>query len=162
MRVPTARVKSPTGGFITINASDLAEHHELHEVQAPGFVDPRAKPADDAEADVRTAAIGFVERMMAAHHDMILESYRELPASERLSHIGEAAESMQGELLRRSEERARQHDEADREASAEAGKTLRVAKGPRGLWFVMRGIERLHPGYAQEAEAQAAMAGLTA
>lgn len=168
MRVPTVRVKSPSGGFMTINAADFGEHHELHDVQAEDFVHPhdlRSREVKatggvtDPEAEVRIAAAGFVERMMAAKHDMILESYRELPAAERLSHIGEAADEMQAALDRRSAERTRQYEEAEREqAASDAAGDLRVARGPRGLWYVMRGDERLSVGHPTEDAANAAKA----
>lgn len=135
MRLPTARVKSGAG-FITINAADLADHHELHEEQAPGFVDPRVEAADPESSDdaVHAAYVAAVEGMMATRHSMSVEDYRALPAETRLAHLEASAAKFDVVPL----------------DPVPSDVTFRAAKGPRGLWYVMRADERMHPGYQTE------------
>lgn len=178
-RIPTVRVRHPLLGFITINASDLTPEHELHEEQAADFEPVGAQlmaAPERVDPALRDAAAALCLRMVAFRRRAASEPFAELPAAEQLAILqGLEAELHQAEAdyeadqreraAYKAEERARevreqQQDDGGQGDESEQPDQLqsnlpRVAKGPRGLWYVWRGAERLGPGLTTEDAAQA-------
>lgn len=134
MRLPTVRVRNPAApdSYMTINESDLADHHELWPEQAdPAEVFPLAPASSSDEAAVALRCMG---KLVANRRGLPFAEWLALPPAERLASLQEAE---------------REIDEAS------ARRPLQVAKGPGGRWFVMRGGERVSAGFASEEEARA-------
>lgn len=135
MRVPTVRVASPAdpSSFIVINESDLTEDHQLWPEQA----EPEGLSDDGGEKLGRRV----LAKLMADRVGVTADEWRALPLVVRIAQM----QTVEAELDK---------------APTVGGDTPRVSKGPRGLWYVFRGKERLTTGYSSESEAQAALDGM--
>ncbi|MCP1550705.1 MULTISPECIES: hypothetical protein [Methylorubrum] len=148
---------------------------QIRRAIVPAALDPALR---DAAAALCLRMVGFRRRAEGLPFD-------ELPAAERLAVVqalgfeldaAEAAyeddqreraayEARQREVL--GQQQAAALDGAEREAQEVADdpspppeedpEPLRVGKGPGGRWYVMRGDDRVSKGFANEAEAQAAI-----
>lgn len=178
-RIPTVRVKHPLLGFVTINASDLTPEHELHEEQAEDFEPVAARflaAPGRLDPALRDAAAALCLRMVAFKRRVADEPFADLSTGEQLAVVqGLEAELTQAEAdyeadqreraACEAEERARQardqqQDDGgqgdDPERTEQPQSDLpRIAKGPRGLWYVWRGEARVSKGCQTEAEALA-------
>ena len=108
--------------------------------------------------------------------------FSDLPAVEQFAIIGELGAELDTAVVQYEQDQRHRAEAEERERTAQAagqsgsvggdqagGETgnedpqgdadhaepLRVAKGPRGLWYVWRGTERLGPGLQTEEAAQA-------
>lgn len=181
MRVPTVRVKHPVLGFVTINASDFTDQHELHEEQAESFDAVHVRRAGATpllDPALRDAASALCLRMVAFRRQTGGQPFADLPAVEQLAIIGELGAELdaaiveyeqdqrhRAEAVSRKQERESQEAEVARSgqnAPSDEPELLaepaRVAKGPRGLWYVWSHDARISKGYHTEAEAQDALA----
>ncbi|MGE2813431.1 hypothetical protein, partial [Escherichia coli] len=78
-------------GFVTINASDFTDQHELHEVQAESFDAAHVQRAGAApllDPALRDAASALCLRMVAFRRRTSGEPFSDLPAVEQLAIIG--------------------------------------------------------------------------
>ena len=178
MRIPTVRVKHPSGeGFITINAADFDDgRHDLYWEQAEDFDPSQPRRASTAQIDpaLRDAAAALMLRIVAFKRRIAGEPFAELPPAEQLAVLqAMSAEIDQAEAAYAEDQREREAFEASQRAQdavrrQEAPQTppappppavepLRAGKGPRGLWYVWRGDDRVSKGYPSEPEAIAAM-----
>lgn len=184
MRLPTVRVKHPELGFITINAADLTEEHELHEVQAHDFDLARARRVAAAvrpDPALRDAAADLLLRMVAFRRRTEGAPFGDLPDTEKLAVLqilsGELAQAEASyeadqrertayeaqQAVREAAEAVRQRQEAEPEAPPPVIVTpsLRVEKGARGYFYVLRGDEAVSKGFRDQAAAEAERARLT-
>lgn len=178
MRVPTCRVKHPSGeGFITINAADFDDgRHDLHWEQAEDFDASQVYCAAIAPTDpaLRDAAAALMLRIVAFKRRIAGEPFAERPPVEQLAVLqAMSTEIDQAEAAYAEDQRERAAFEASQRAQdavqrQEAPQTppmppapvtppQRVGKGPRGLWYVWRGDDRVSKGYPSEGEAFAAL-----
>lgn len=149
----TIRVANPAepGSYMTINVADLAEAHVLWPEQAEGFVPlpPKAAITDPA---VRDLAARIMIGLTAERLKLSGEDWDALSDAERLRQLQDAEVDC-GDLL------AIRHVARKAEAVASP---LAVIKGPRGLWYVTRGDERVSKGYPTQPEASVELTRMTA
>lgn len=184
-RIPTIRVHNPAapGTLMTINEADRRPEHVLWDDVAGGSAASAAPLLDPA---VRDAAAAITLRVVGLKRRMDGLPFADLSAAEQLVVLREMAEDVEqgvaayergdGPSERREpeEERGRSDDEGGAHAEAQppasrpdapptpAPPDLRTGKGPRGLWFVTRGEERLSAGFRTQEEADAELDRMTA
>ncbi|GJE00561.1 hypothetical protein [Methylobacterium isbiliense] len=180
-RIPTIRVHNPAapGTMMTINEADRRPEHVLWDDAAGASAASAAPLLDPA---VRDAAAAITLRVVGLKRRMAGLPFAELSPAEQLAVLHEMAEDIeQGaavyEARERTEEERGRSDEpvggtepaspAPAQPEPAPGSTvspadLRTSKGPRGLWFVMRGEERVSAGFRTEEEADAEMSRMTA
>jgi hypothetical protein len=175
-RIPTIRVHNPAapGTMMTINEADRRPEHVLWDDAAGASAASSAPLLDPA---VRDAAAAITLRVVDLKRRMAGLPFAELPPAEQLAVLREMAEDIeQGAAayeagkqpeVRREPEPAAFAEPAPEPAPpqtppAPAVPDLRVGKGPRGLWFVMRGEERVSAGFRSEEEADAELGRMTA
>lgn len=172
MQISTVRVVHPNDPsvFMTINSDQLTDEHTLWPEQADADVDKSAAvvvgmPTLTLVETLRL--MRFVGKVLARRAGITPlewaalppeEQGRQMAAAETELDVGgdepaEAGLKPTGSMTYGVEKGANMFPSA----SDTSDEQSRVAKGPRGLWFVMCGDERVSKGFATEDEAKASL-----